>query len=95
MTNFQNHLIRALPFGFISAILLLIQKPKIPTTEWYAYFILGPIAVIILSSLSVWMLEKRDYERKRRALHEKLQKKQNAEDATPTPPDNWDGPEAA
>ena len=95
MTNFLNHLLSAVPFGLLSAVLILIRKPTAPDTGWYISFILVPSAVIVFSCLSLMVLEKRYYERKRKALHRKLKQGQDAETEIHRPPDNRDGPEAA
>lgn len=100
MTNFQNYLlnfITALPFGFLSVVLILIRKPATPDTGWYVWLIACPIAVIVFGCLGMRLINSRLEKRRKKAFDKMLRERQVSQEARkmhPSPND-CDGPEAA
>ena len=100
MTNFQNYLlnfITALPFGFLSVVLILIRKPTTPDTGWYVWLITCPIAVIVFGCLGMMLINSRLEKGRKKAFDKILRERQVLQEARkmPPPPNDYDGPEAA
>ncbi len=100
MTNFQSYLLNffdVLPFGFLSAVLIIIRKPAVPDTGWYVWLIACPIAVIVFGCLGMRLINSRIEKGKKKAFDKMLRERQVLPEASKPhpPPDDYDGPEAA